>query len=466
MSTSDESTGLNLFDEKASAVGNFPTALRGYDRSAVDDYVRSLEGRVVQAARQSVEMQSAISDLQDQLSATRKELENRPAGEPDYSSLGARAGHILKMAEEQAQEMLDQANVDANKLRSEGQRDADRLRQQAEADGAQIRKTARSELDQLRQRASQDAQAEVERARTEAQAVGAAAEREVEALRRQAQHEADSTRQAGYLEAEQFKKDAEAEAAAIRKQVAEERVAANEELKRMHQESVTATGKLLTEATQHHQEAGERLAADIAAAAAARTEAKAEAERIRLDAREESERLVAAAKKQAERITQRTHQELQWRKEQLKRETDNLVQRKQAVLNQLQSLSALASQSATDVPDLQPLADLSGDLEEFADQPDVLPTESSEPESSEPEPGEPGLFTDDPTLSDAEPPETAAGLSSDAAIDETAVRPAIKLAPATGDASANDSAAGIDEEDDQEPTITVETDQDRAAGNS
>ena len=433
MSTSDESTGLNLFDEKASAVGNFPTALRGYDRSAVDDYVRSLEGRVVQAGRQDAEWQRRISDLQDQLTAAKKELDERPPGVVDYSSLGARAGHILKMAEEQAQEMLDQANQDANKLRSDGHRDAERLRQQAEADGEQIRKNGRAELEQLRQRATKESQEEVERARTEAQAVGAASEREVEALRRQAQQDAEATRQSGYLEGEQHKRNAETEAAELRRQIADEREAATAELKRMHQESVTATGKLLSEATQHHQQAGERLAADIAAAAAARTEAKAEAEKIVLDAKEESDRLLAAANKQAERITQRTNQEFEWRNEQLRRETENLVQRKQAVLNQLQSLSALASQSAADVPAMKPLADLSGDLEAYADEP---------------------AAAGDPTLADAD----KAAEESQPAIDETAVRPAIKdddVAPAESEAEAN---GNTDEsvEDDEEPTITVE----------
>ena len=46
MNASDN-TGLGLFDDTASAVGNFPTALRGYDRTAVDDYVRTLEEKAL-----------------------------------------------------------------------------------------------------------------------------------------------------------------------------------------------------------------------------------------------------------------------------------------------------------------------------------------------------------------------------------------------------------------------------------
>lgn len=46
-----EETGLNLFDDRASAAGSFPHAMMGYDRSSVDNYVRDLERRLA-AARQ------------------------------------------------------------------------------------------------------------------------------------------------------------------------------------------------------------------------------------------------------------------------------------------------------------------------------------------------------------------------------------------------------------------------------
>lgn len=367
--SSDQSNGLSLFDETASAVGNFPTALRGYDRTAVDDYVRTLEGRVVESRHQLQDQQHRLTDLQDQIKTANEELENRPTGDVDYSSLGARAGTILRMAEEQAKEMLDNANTDANSLREAGRRDADQLRAQAHTDGDEIRTNGRTEIEELRNRAQQESLAEVDRSKNEASSIVAAAQREGDAVRREAQQEADSTTQNGYLQGEEMKRAAESEAAEIRRQIAEDRSAGTAELKRVHEESVDATGKLLNEATQHHQQASEQLAKDVEAAAKARTDAQNEAERVRMGAKDEAERLVADARQQAERINQRTQEEFAWRREQLRRETDNLLQRKQAVLNQLQSLSALASQSASDVPDLQPLADLSEDLDAFATDP-------------------------------------------------------------------------------------------------
>ena len=67
--SSSDNTGLGLFDDMASAVGNFPSALRGYDRTAVDDYVRTLEASVVQSRRHAAQLEHQVSSLQDQLSA-------------------------------------------------------------------------------------------------------------------------------------------------------------------------------------------------------------------------------------------------------------------------------------------------------------------------------------------------------------------------------------------------------------
>lgn len=43
-----EETGLNLFDDSASAAGSFPHAMLGYDKHSVDSYVREVEAKVSQ----------------------------------------------------------------------------------------------------------------------------------------------------------------------------------------------------------------------------------------------------------------------------------------------------------------------------------------------------------------------------------------------------------------------------------
>ena len=118
---------------------------------------------------------------------------------------------------------------------------------------------------------------------------------------------------------------------------------------------------MLAEATKHNQESAERLEADIAQANLIRTEALAEAEQVKLAAIKESEERVDAAKAQAAAITERTQSEFAWRKQELKRETDLLSQRKQAVFNQLASLSALATQTAQSFPEIDDLTDFDGE---------------------------------------------------------------------------------------------------------
>ena len=86
----------------------------------------------------------------------------------------------------------------------------------------------------------------------------------------------------------------------------------------------------------------------------------AEAEQTKLAAVQEAEARVDTAKKQAAAISERTQQEFAWRKQQLRRETELLHQRKQAVLSQLASLSALAEQTASAFPDLDDPVDIEG----------------------------------------------------------------------------------------------------------
>ena len=114
---------------------------------------------------------------------------------------------------------------------------------------------------------------------------------------------------------------------------------------------------MLAEAAEHHAQSTGRLEADIAESARIRAEAASEAEQVRGNAIAEAENRIATSRKQAAAITARTQQEFSWRKQQLRRETELLQQRKQAVLSQLASLSELAQQTASSFPDLDEDAD-------------------------------------------------------------------------------------------------------------
>ena len=353
MNASDD-TGLGLFDDTASAVGNFPTALRGYDRTAVDDYVRTLEANVVQSRRHVATLQQQLNSLQDQLQATGK----HDGGEVDYAGVGGRANDILRLAQEQARDMVESATIEAAKLREAARREADALRTNAVREGDHLKSGGLAEVDQLRARLHEDIQGQLHKAKEEAAALIAAARRQAEAGRREAEHEAQTIRQGAHLDTENLRRTVEREAAEARQRIAAEREAAVGSLRRAHEEASAKTSAMLAEASKHHQESAARLEADITQAARIREEALAEAEQVKIAAAKESEERIATAKKQAAGISERTQQEFAWRKQQLRRETELLHERKRAVLGQLASLSALAEETAQSFPELEEPAEL------------------------------------------------------------------------------------------------------------
>ena len=216
---------------------------------------------------------------------------------------------------------------------------------------------------------------QVEKAKAEADSLIAAARRQAESIRREADHEAQATRQNAYLDTENLRRTVEREAAEARSKVANEREQAIAQLKVTHDEAQQKTAALLAEATKYHSESAERLEADLGEAARIRAEALVEAEQTKNAAAQEAEARIATAKKQAAAINERTQQEFAWRKQQLRRETELLHQRKQAVLSQLASLSALAEQTASAFPDLDDPSDLeNGEIgDRTVMRPDMLP---------------------------------------------------------------------------------------------
>ena len=92
--------GIGLFEDAASAAGNFPTSLRGYDRTAVDEYVRSLEADAVQRRRHTAGLEQQIRALQEEVGR----LRDQSVPDDAVAKVGGRTGEILTLAEEKAQE--------------------------------------------------------------------------------------------------------------------------------------------------------------------------------------------------------------------------------------------------------------------------------------------------------------------------------------------------------------------------
>ncbi len=207
----DESS-LPFFDRTATAAGGFPVSRRGYDKQAVDDYVRALEMQLVEARNRADELQTGTAPLQRQLEETRRQLE--AVANPSYAGLGDRAAQILRLAQDQASEALDEARREADELRSTAAKEAASNRATGEREAEDIRSVALNEADSLRRTAEGDA-AELRRtAETEAAEVLQAARRKAETLQLTAESQAGTLKNGALHEAEKIRTAIQRESAA------------------------------------------------------------------------------------------------------------------------------------------------------------------------------------------------------------------------------------------------------------
>ena len=405
-----EETGLNLFDDRASAVGSFPHAMFGYERVSVDGYVRDLEQKL-----------STFRQLTRQL---RREmhLTQLAAGDSDFSRLGAHATSLLRAAEAQAQDLVNNAANEAERIKEEGRRVAADLRANAQTESDEIKVSSLANLRLMREQLERQVTETLSQSKAEAAAAVDAARRHADALIQQAQtsaatilaeaqakaesavqssqREAQATTMSSRDSASQLLADARSEAAQIvsaAKQSAQEIVeraqsAAEEtsgraqtkaveiideaqhsadklqldartsseetlaETSRQADEARARTDAMLAAATQQHAESTQRLQEEAEQASRIRQAALSDAEQAKTAAARESEAQIAAAHRQAAMMKDRMEEQYGWRKEQLQREINALLQRKDSVLAELSNIQALAQQSATDFPNSDPLA--------------------------------------------------------------------------------------------------------------
>lgn len=405
-----EETGLNLFDDRASAVGSFPHAMFGYERTSVDGYVRDLEQKL-----------STFRQLTRQL---RREmhLTQLAAGDTDFSRLGAHATSMLRAAEAQSQDLVNNAANEAERIKEEGRRVAADLRANAQTESDEIKVSSLSNLRLMREQLEQQVTQTLAQAKAEAAAAVDAARRHADALIQQAQTsaatilaeaqaKAESTQQASEREAHatamssrseagQLLTDARTEAEQIlagAKQNAQEIIeraqsAAQETTTRAQSRAVeiideaqrsadklqldarTSSEEILAEAnrqatqerartdamleasTQQHAESTQRLQEEAEQAARIRQTALSDAEQTKAAAARESEAQIAAAHRQAAMMKDRMEEQYGWRKEQLQREINSLLLRKDTVMAELANIQALARQSVAEFPNADPLA--------------------------------------------------------------------------------------------------------------
>ncbi len=309
--------------------GEFPGALRGYDRGAVDDAVRDLRKELLTLGSQNAQLANELRETVSKLAEVQAQLDE--VGEPSYAGVGAKAALVLSTSEDMALRLVSEAQAERDRilaetheqvqelhgeakgyydsLVAEAQRRADRTLAQAKSDYDELIAQARSEAARLVAEATREAGAIRGATATEVAKLRAAARREVETLKTKVERDLaeraliaqrDKTanldaERAEQLVSEQARIDLDLELTARRAE-------AEAEYLRKHQEAVATTQKYLDDANQQLSLAltrtnAARLEAEtLEAAARSMTKTVTEQSRAKADA------TIAAAEAEARTI--------------------------------------------------------------------------------------------------------------------------------------------------------------------
>src|SRR4051794_8135535 len=203
----------------------FRSAVRGYDRLQVDNYVAWSEAELRAARRETDDLVERYGRASAELEIARRLLARSPGGQ-EMSVMSERMGRMLRMAADEAAELTAAGSAEAEQILADARTEADARRRKAH----EIKQLAVQTGDRLGEEARlvrAEATAELEQARSEAARLlrNAAAERErldreAAAARSRAQAELvtwlDGTRAAARREQEEAAAAAEAALAEAR----------------------------------------------------------------------------------------------------------------------------------------------------------------------------------------------------------------------------------------------------------
>jgi cell division septum initiation protein DivIVA len=130
---------------------HFPIALRGYDRDAVDRYVKEAR-RVITELELSASPEAAVRHALDEVSEETSGLLQRAyeTAEEIQARSRAKADDRIQQAERDAESMCEAAEREAEATRTDARREADELLETARRDAAELRAKVKGESEQLR----------------------------------------------------------------------------------------------------------------------------------------------------------------------------------------------------------------------------------------------------------------------------------------------------------------------------
>lgn len=146
----------------------FPAAVRGYDRAAVDRYVEQVTNLIAEleiSSSSDAAVEHALAEISDetreilmhaQQSAQQIEGRSRARAEDRLAQAESQADEMVSTARREAEETRDAALQEARQWWDDAQRAASELRDTAEREVAELRETAAREVAELRATALQE----------------------------------------------------------------------------------------------------------------------------------------------------------------------------------------------------------------------------------------------------------------------------------------------------------------------
>src|SRR5919206_5111702 len=127
----------------------FQTRISGYDKTQVDERVSALEGALRDARARVEELDGRAMKLAGEVAEAHRQL--REVERPSYSGLGARIEQLLRLAEEQASDVIGAATKDAEDMLAQARVEAAQARTSAQNESAEMLSAAERESTDVRQ---------------------------------------------------------------------------------------------------------------------------------------------------------------------------------------------------------------------------------------------------------------------------------------------------------------------------
>lgn len=122
----------------ALTIPQLPVVRRGgYDRDAVDHYIRGLLSQRSELEGRATSAESDLTAAKSRLEKLTSQLAEHEA--PSYAGLGGRASEMLRLAEEQSEAVLLEARQQAEQTIKQAERDAAAIRARADSEAEDMR---------------------------------------------------------------------------------------------------------------------------------------------------------------------------------------------------------------------------------------------------------------------------------------------------------------------------------------